>query len=154
MASPRPITETQLRLMKPALKAFARLHVLLYKLSGGRLFNRMGGGEICIVRMTGARSGQTREYPLMHVPYGDGIVLVASLAGSPRNPVWYYNLVAHPEFEVTVGRETRQLTARLASADEKRALWPLCCRIYPDFALYQRRTGRDIPLLICEPVAE
>jgi F420H(2)-dependent quinone reductase len=154
MANPRPITETQIRLVKPALKAFARLHVLLYKLSGGRLLNRMGGGEICIVRMTGARSGEPREYPLMHVPYRDGIVLVASLAGSPRHPVWYYNLIAHPEFEVIVGRDTRRLTARLASADEKREVWPLCCQVYPDFDLYQRRTARDIPVFLCEPVRE
>ena len=151
MGSPRPITEAQLRLIKPGLKVFTQLHVSLYKWTGGRLFNRMGGGEICIVKMTGAKSGNSREFPLMHVPYRDGIVLVASLAGGPRHPVWYHNLIKHPEIEVTIGTNTRQLTARIASADEKAALWPLCCQAYPDFALYQRRTLRDIPVFICEP---
>ena len=151
MNTPRPITETQMRLVKPSLKVFTKLHVFLYKLAGGRWFNRMSGGEICIVKMTGAKSGKSREFPLMYVPYQDGIVLVASLAGGPRHPVWYHNLVKYPQFTVTVGRDTRQLIARRASREEKIAVWPLCCQVYPDFALYQRRTQRDIPIFICEP---
>ncbi len=151
MASPRRITETQMRLVKPGLKLFTAFHVFLYKFSGGRLFNRMGGGEICIVRMTGAKSGQPREFPLMYVPYRNGIVLVASLAGAPNNPVWYRNLIKYPQFEVTVGATVRKLVARIASKEEKAEVWPLCCQIYPDFQLYQDRTERDIPVFICEP---
>ncbi len=152
MGTARPITETQMRLIKPGLRLFTRLHVFLYKLSGGRLFHTMGGGEICIVTMKGAKSGHTKDFPLMYVPYKNGMVLVASLAGAPRHPVWYHNLVKNPEFEVTVGRETRKLVARIASAGEKAEVWPLCCQVYPDFELYQSRTNRDIPVFICEPV--
>ena len=151
MASPRPITEAQMRLVKPGLKLFTAFHVFLYKLSGGRLFNRMGGGEICIVKMTGAKSGQPREFPLMYVPYRNGIVLVASLAGAPKHPVWYHNLIKYPQFEVTVESTVRKLVARIASKEEKNEVWPLCCRIYPDFQLYQDRTERDIAVFICEP---
>ena len=104
--------------------------------------------------MKGARTGLTKDFPLMYVPYKNGIVLVASLAGAPRHPVWYHNLIKHPEFEVTVGHTTRNLVARIASAEEKARVWPLCCRVYPDFALYQRRTERDIPVFICEPPSD
>lgn len=152
MGTARPISESQLRLIKPGLRLFTRLHVFLYRLSGGRLFNRMGGGEVCIVTMKGAKTGRPKDFPLMYVPYKDGIVLVASLAGAPRHPVWYHNLMKHPAFEVTKGSETRTLVARLATAAEKADVWPLCCQVYPAFALYQRRTDRDIPVFICEPV--
>lgn len=152
MTSPRRITEAQIRLVKPGLKLFTAFHVYLYKLTGGKLFNRMGGGEICIVTMTGAKSGQPREFPLMYVPYRNGIVLVASFAGAPDHPVWYHNLVKYPEFEVTVGSTVKKLVARIASKDEKADVWPLCCQAYPDFQLYQGRTERDIPVFICEPI--
>ena len=151
MASTRPITEAQMRLIKPGLKLFTAFHVFLYKLTSGRLFNRIGGGEICIVKMTGAKSGQPREFPLMYVPYQNGIVLVASLAGAPNHPVWYHNLIKYPQFEITVGQEAKKLVARIASKEEKAEVWPLCCQAYPDFQLYQDRTARDIPVFICEP---
>ena len=151
MSSPRRITEKQMRLVKPLLKVFTSLHVFLYKVSGGKLFNKMGGGEICIVKMTGAKSGQAREFPLMYVPYHNGIVLVASLAGAPNHPVWYHNLIRHPRLEVTTGPVTKRLKARIASKEEKATVWPLCCQVYPDFQLYQDRTDRDIPVFICEP---
>ena len=151
MDKPKPISETQLRLMKPFVKWFTHLNVLVYQWSGGRLMNRIGGGDICIVKMTGAKSGLPQEFPLMYLPYQDGVVLVASFAGAPRHPTWYYNLVAHPEIEVTMRGRRRQLVARRASAEEKAAVWPLCCKHYPDFDLYQRRTERDIPVFICGP---
>ena len=151
MAGPRRITEAQMRLIKPGLKLFTAFHVFLYKVTGGRLFNRIGGGEVCIVKMTGAKSGQPKEFPLMYVPYRNGIVLVASLAGAPNHPVWYHNLIKYPEFEVTAGSVVKKLIARLASKEEKTEVWPLCCQVYPDFQLYQDRTERDIPVFICEP---
>jgi len=141
----------QMRLAKPVIRLFTRLHVWLYRRSGGRLFNRMGGGEICIVKMTGAKTGRRVEVPLMHVPYRDGMVLVASLAGAPNHPAWYHNLIEHPHFEVTVGHVTRRLVARVASKEEKSQVWPLCCQAYPAFQLYQDGTERDIPVFICEP---
>ena len=152
METARPITETQIRLIKPLLRLFTRLHVFLYRMSGGKLFHSMGGGEVCIVTMRGAKTGLKKDFPLMYVPYKSGIVLVASLAGAPKHPVWYHNLVRNPELEVTVGRETRKLVARIASVSEKVEVWPLCCQVYPDFKLYQSRTTRDIPVFICEPV--
>ena len=153
MSNPRPISELQLRLFKPAIKCFTQLHIFLYKSTGGRYFNRIGGGEICIVKMKGAKSGQVREFPLMYVPYKEGIVLVASLGGAPRNPIWYHNLVANPEIEVVVKDRVLRLVAHRATKDEILEVWPLCCEIYPDFKLYRQRTERDIPVFICQPKA-
>ena len=75
------------------LKLFTRLHVLLNRLSGGRAFNSLRGDDVCFVTMTGAKSGRRLTIPLMYVPHGNGVLLVASLGGAPKNPVWYGNLV-------------------------------------------------------------
>ncbi len=151
MSQPRPISETQLALFKPFMRCFTRLNVLAYKCSGGLVMGHFMGRPICLVRMTGAKSGLSREIPLMYVPYEDGVILVASMGGAPRHPTWYYNLLAHPRIEVTVGSKRMALVAHLASAEEKARVWPLCVEHYPDYALYQQRTERDIPVFICRP---
>ena len=133
------------------LKAFTRAHVFLNRISGGRLFNTLGGDEVCFVTMTGARSGRTLHVPLMFVPHAEGVLLVASQGGAPKHPVWYHNLVAHPDIEVRHRGETRKLRARLATAAEKPALWPLCDARYAPYADYRKRTTRDIPIFVCEP---
>ena len=83
------------------VKAMTRVHVFLNRLTGGRLFNSLQGDDVCFVTMKGAKSGRTLTIPLMYVPYRDGVLLVASLGGAPRNPVWYNNLVKHPEIAVS-----------------------------------------------------
>lgn len=152
MSNPRPISEWQFSLLKPIARWMSALHTALYRASDGGVGGRFGGGDVCLVRMTGARSGRAVEIPLMYVPYREGLLLVASFAGAPRHPAWYHNLVAHPQIEVTWKKQSKRLLARVASADEKAEVWPLCCQHYKDFDLYQRRTGRDIPVFICEPV--
>jgi deazaflavin-dependent oxidoreductase (nitroreductase family) len=134
-----------------AVKAWTRLHVFLNRVSGGRLLNSIAGDDVCFVTMKGARSGRTLTIPLMYVPYGDGVLLVASLGGAPRNPVWYNNLVKHPEIAVTHRGRRMELRARLATAEEKPGLWPICDRHYAAYADYRRRTTRDIPIFVCEP---
>lgn len=133
------------------VKSFTRLHLVLHRLSGGRWFNKLGGDEVCWVTMTGARSGRSLTIPLMYVPYREGVLLVASQGGAPRNPAWYFNLSKHPDIEVNYRGKRTRLTARLATADEKPALWPLCDACYAPYADYRRRTDRDIPIFICEP---
>jgi len=135
------------------LKAFTRTHVLLHRLSGGRLFNQLGGDEVCFVTMKGARSGRRLTIPLMYVPHRDGVLLVASQGGAPRNPVWYHNLVKHPDIEVTHRGRRMRLRARLARPEEKPELWPICDRHYAPYAEYRKRTTRDIPIFVCEPRA-
>lgn len=133
------------------LKTMTRTHVFLHRLSGGRLFNTLSGDEVCFVTMTGARSGRTLTVPLMYVPYEDGVLLVASQGGAPTNPVWYRNLVKHPDIEVDHRGRRMKLRARLATPEEKPALWPICDRHYAPYAQYRQRTTRDIPIFVCEP---
>ncbi len=135
-----------------ALRILTKVHVFLHRLSGGRLFNRMAGGEVCFVTMTGAKSGNPVTIPLLYLPHEGGILLVASQTGRPTNPIWYNNLVKHPEVEVRHRSDTMKLRAREAGADEKPGLWPLLDEMYPDFARYRARTDRDIPIFVCEPV--
>jgi len=135
------------------LKAVTRTHVLLHRLSGGRAFNKLGGDEVCFVTMTGAKSGRTLTIPLMYVPHGDGVLLVASQGGAPKNPVWYRNLVKHPDISVNHRGRKMKLRARIARPDEKPALWPICDSHYAPYAEYRTRTTRDIPIFVCELVA-
>jgi deazaflavin-dependent oxidoreductase (nitroreductase family) len=133
------------------LKTMTRVHVFLHRLSGGTLFNRLAGDEVCFVTMTGAKSGRRLTIPLMYVPHGEGVLLVASQGGAPKNPVWYGNLVKHPDIEVEHRGRRQKLRARLARAEEKAALWPICDRHYAPYAEYRKRTSRDIPIFVCEP---
>ena len=133
------------------LKFISRTHSFLNRLTGGLAFNTLGGDEVCFVTMTGAKSGRTITMPLMYVPYQEGVLLVASQGGAPKNPVWYHNLVKHPDIEVRHRTHRMKLRARLATADEKPALWPLCDARYAPFADYRARTSRDIPIFVCEP---
>lgn len=133
------------------VKAVTRLHVFLNRLTGGRLFNTLRGDDVCFVTMKRAKSGRTLTIPLMYVPYRDGVLLVASLGGAPRNPAWYYNLVKHPEIVVSHRRRSMKLRARLANPQEKLELWPICDQHYAPFAEYRKRTTRDIPIFVCEP---
>ena len=133
------------------LKFISKTHVLLNRVTGGRAFNTLGGDEVCFVTMTGAKSGRTITMPLMYVPYQGGVLLVASQGGAPKNPVWYHNLVKHPDIEVRHRTRRMMLRARLATAEEKPSLWPLCDAQYAPFADYRARTTRDIPIFVCEP---
>ncbi|MEJ2088229.1 MAG: nitroreductase family deazaflavin-dependent oxidoreductase [Gammaproteobacteria bacterium] len=134
------------------LKAFTRLNVIVYRLSGGRLMNTLAGDPICLVTMTGARSGRSRTIPLMYIPDGDSVLLVASQGGAPTHPVWYHNLVAHPDIQVEEGGHRRSLRARLVGPEEKARLWRICVAHYAPYEDYQQRTDRDIPVFRCEPV--
>ena len=133
------------------LKAITRTHVFLHRLTGGRMFNRLGKDEVVFVDITGAKSGRPLTIPLMYVPYNEGVLLVASQGGAPRNPVWYGNLVKNPDIEVTHRGRRMQLRARLATAEEKPAFWPICDQYFAPFAQYRERTEREIPIFVCEP---
>ena len=134
------------------LKALTRVNVFVYRASGGRLMNKLAGDPICLVTMTGAKSGRERTIPLMYVPDGDSILLVASQGGAPSHPVWYHNLVAHPDVVIEEGGRRMPLRARQVDAEEKARLWPICVSHYRPYEDYQRRTDRDIPVFRCEPI--
>ncbi len=132
------------------LKAFTKMNVFVYKLSGGRLMNTLAGLPIVLVKMKGAKSGKMKTIPLMYVPHDKGVILVASQGGAPKHPVWFYNLIKNPQVEITHGGQTKPLTARRVSDEEKAELWPTCVKYYPPYEEYQARTDRNIPVFLCE----
>ena len=99
------------------------LNVLLYRISGGRLVGKIEGCPVCLLTMTGRKSGKRKTIALMYTADGDNVLLVASLGGSPNNPLWYYNLKARPEIDIQLGSVKRCMLAREASAEERPALW-------------------------------
>ncbi|MEY2926682.1 MAG: hypothetical protein RL367_1159 [Pseudomonadota bacterium] len=133
------------------LKTMSRTNVFFYRLTGGRFMKSMQGSPICLVTMTGRKSGRSITMPLMYTPHGRDVLIVASLGGAPKHPVWYHNLVANPGVTIQVGATKQVMRARQASAAEKLALWPALVASYPPFEDYQKRTDRDIPVMICSP---
>ena len=133
-----------------ALKAITKLHLFLHRITGG--FNRLGGNEMCFVETRGAKTDRKVTVPLLYIPYGDGVLLVASQGGAPTHPAWYHNLRKNPDLFVTHRGRRMELWARLATDEEKETLWPFCEELYPPFATYRARTRRDIPIFICDPL--
>ena len=138
-------------LLREGQKALTRLHTSIYRLSGGRFGSRIGRVRLVLLTTTGRRSGRTRTTPLLGVPDGDRMILVASNGGAPRHPDWYLNLTADPEVVVQNGGTRRRMRARTADADERAALWPRAVAAWPGYDGYQRRAPREIPMVICEP---
>jgi deazaflavin-dependent oxidoreductase (nitroreductase family) len=134
------------------MKLYTRLNVWVFKKSNGKLMNKFpGGAPICLVGMTGRKTGARREVMLIHLPHGNNKLLVASQGGLDMNPVWFNNIIANPQVDIMVDGNSQQYAVHQADADEKRTLWPHLLSIYPDFDEYQARTDRDIPVLVCQP---
>jgi deazaflavin-dependent oxidoreductase (nitroreductase family) len=129
-----------------------RLHTLAYRLSGGLLGSRIPGGPpMLLLDHVGAKSAKKRTTPLVYLEDGENVVVVASKGGSPRHPAWFHNLRANPETIVQVGSRRIPVTARVATAKQHSRLWPRVVALYRGYELYQRRTCRQIPLVILEP---
>ena len=109
-----------------------------------------GWGPLILLTTRGAKTGQTRVYPLMSVPYGDNYLAVASKGGAPKNPLWYNNLLAHPNVTVEVGNETFTANARLLTGDEREQAFEKAIAVFPPYAEYQKRTAREIPVFLLE----
>ena len=134
------------------LNAVSTAHRVIVHLSKGWLLGSFAGMPTVELHTVGRKTGHPRSTMLTApVIDGDRIVLVASKGGDDRDPDWFRNLEAHPDIEVTMAGTRRPMRARRASAEEKAALWPRVAAAYPGYAEYQRRTTRDIPVVICEP---
>lgn len=136
--------------MSLKVRALSALHRSLYSLSRGRAGGRIVGLPVLLLTTTGRRSGLPRTVPLTYFEDGDAIVLVASYGGRPQHPAWFVNLEATPEVEVRTGGDRRRLRARRATEEERARLWPLVVAGYDGYAAYQRRTAREIPLVLLE----
>jgi deazaflavin-dependent oxidoreductase (nitroreductase family) len=133
-------------------KGWGSLHRAIHRLSGGRVLGSAYGMPTVELHTVGRKSGQPRSTMLSApVVDGDRVVLVASKGGDDRDPDWFRNLIAHPDVELTLAGRRRPMRGRRASPAEKAQLWPRVVAAYAGYAGYQRRTQRDIPLVICEP---
>jgi len=125
--------------------------VARYEASGGAEGGELNGLPVIILATTGARSGSLRKTPVMRVERDGVYAAIASYAGNPRNPQWYYNLLVHPEAEVQDGAKVRRVRARELSGAEKQRWWELADALNPNYARYRASSGRDIPVLALEP---
>jgi F420H(2)-dependent quinone reductase len=138
------------RLGWKAWQQFTQAHVHAYRLSGGRIGGRFRGSPVCLVDHVGRKSGKKHASPLIYARDGDDIVIVASKGGSQKDPLWWLNLKEHPETMVQVGSEKRAVRARRATPEEKQRLWPVVVGVYAPYEDYQRKTERDIPVILLE----
>ncbi len=138
--------------MNPLMRAFIKLNVGVYRLSSGRLMGRMGAAPILLLTTRGIKSGRLRTVPLLYLKDADSYVIVASFSGAPKDPAWYVNLAANPTVQVKLGREEFTARARRANTAEKARLWPRLVAIYAPYEDYQKRTSREIPVVILSRV--
>ncbi|MCY7342650.1 MAG: nitroreductase family deazaflavin-dependent oxidoreductase [Pseudonocardia sp.] len=113
----------------------------------------IGGRAVILLTTLGARTGKLRKVPLMRVEHDGVYAIVASLGGAPKHPVWYHNVTAQPHVELQDGTVTGDYRAREVTGEEKALWWERSVAAYPDYADYQRRTDRQIPVFVLEPLA-
>ena len=147
-----PWTPTQERLASVVIGIMTTLNIWLYRLTGGRLGGTfLRGAPVCLVTATGMRSGTPRTVALLYLADGDDVAIVASKGGMSHHPAWYHNMMANPDVEVEIGSTRRPMRARRATEAERATLWPRLVEMYRDYADYQRRTTRTIPVVILSP---
>ncbi|WP_344005294.1 nitroreductase family deazaflavin-dependent oxidoreductase [Streptomyces thermocarboxydovorans] len=139
---------------EPSPSRWVREQVELYERSGGTQGTTLQGTDYPVVVLTsrGAKSGKLRKTPVMRIEHEGRYAAVASLGGAPKHPVWYFNLKAHPHVELQDGPVKRDMTAREVTGEEKAEWWKRAVAAYPPYADYQKKTDREIPVFVLEPV--
>ncbi|MEV6127729.1 nitroreductase family deazaflavin-dependent oxidoreductase [Streptomyces violaceusniger] len=136
---------------EPSPTKFVRDQVELFESSGGTEGTTMRGMPVVLLTTRGAKSGKIRKTPLMRVEHNGTYAVVASLGGSPKHPVWYYNVQGDPRVELQDGPVRQDMTAREVTGEEKALWWERAVEAYPDYADYQTKTDRQIPVFVLEP---
>ena len=111
------------------------------------------GRDVVLLKIRGRKSGNLHWVPLMRVEHDGRYAIVASVGGGPKHPTWYHNVVADPRVELQDGTVTKDYVAREVTGDEKAAWWTRAVDAYPSYADYQKRTDREIPVFVLEPIA-
>lgn len=137
--------------IQPLIRAIAVTHRFAYRASGGRIGATLGGKPMLLLTTTGRKSGKRRTTPLLYHRDGEDYVVVGSNGGDPRHPAWFLNLRADPHPVVQAGRRKLTCAAIVASPEERARLWPQLCEEYGGYAEYERRTERQIPVVILRP---
>ncbi|CKO67149.1 F420H(2)-dependent quinone reductase [Mycobacterium tuberculosis] len=123
-----------------------------YMKSGGTEGTQLQGKPVILLTTVGAKTGKLRKTPLMRVEHDGQYAIVASLGGAPKNPVWYHNVVKNPRVELQDGTVTGDYDAREVFGDEKAIWWQRAVAVWPDYASYQTKTDRQIPVFVLTPV--
>lgn len=132
---------------------FMQGHVSLYRLTGGAIGGRAAGRSFLILTTLGRKSGKERDTPLSYFPDGEHLIVIASNGGASKHPTWWLNLQANPQAKVQIRGRTIAITARQATSDESKRLWSIIAAKYQNFVAYQKRTTREIPIVILTPNA-
>ena len=137
-----------------AQKLSAAVHTFWYRSTKGRIGGRFKGAPVLLLTTIGRKTGKPRTTPLLYQVDGNNLVLVASNGGRDQDPSWWTNLKVNPKTQVILRGETRGMTAREASDDEKASLWPLMVKMYPPYEEYQKKTSREISVVILTPTVD
>ena len=128
-----------------------RMHASLYRVSRGRVGGKIAKAPVLLLTTTGRKSGKARTQPLLYTRADHGYAVIASKGGAPQHPLWYLNLKANPEAEITVGSEIRKVHARDAEGEERDRLWNALADVYSGYDKYAQKTSRRIPVVVLEP---
>lgn len=133
---------------EPSPEKWVRDQVETYEGSGGTEGTDMRGMPVILLTTLGAKSAKLRKNPLMRVEHDGQYAVVASLGGAPKHPTWYFNVLAHPEVELQDGQVRKDYTAREVTGEEKALWWDRAVEAFPDYADYQKKTSREIPVFV------
>ncbi|MDV3124729.1 nitroreductase family deazaflavin-dependent oxidoreductase [Mycobacterium sp. 21AC1] len=137
---------------EPSTSDWARENAETYMKSGGTEGTELNGRPVILLTTVGAKTGKIRKTPLMRVEHGGEYAVVASLGGAPKNPVWYYNVKKNPRVELQDGAAAGDYEAREVFGEEKASWWERAVAAFPDYAEYQTKTDRPIPVFVLTPV--
>jgi F420H(2)-dependent quinone reductase len=137
---------------EPSTAHWARKQAEAYEASRGTKSASLRGRPIIVLTSIGARTGKLRKTALMRVEHDGVYAVVASLGGSAHHPVWYYNLKKNPHVELQDGATKREYVAREVTGGEKATWWQRACETWPDYARYQAKTARQIPVFVLDPL--
>lgn len=133
------------------VRTLSRLHAIVYRATGGMIGRRLVDNDMLLLTTKGALTGSEHTVPLLFLRDDDRLVVVASYGGRPDHPQWYRNLVAHPEATVRIGRTLANVSASTMGATDRARWWPRVVEAFGDYATYQSRTEREIPLVWLDP---
>lgn len=140
-----PLADKMFRLVTAA-------HTAVYRTTGGKVGGRMQGSPVLLLDTVGRKTGKERTTPLLYLPDGPNMAIVASKGGASKHPAWWLNLKAGPDTTVRVGSRRLKVVAEETEGDDREWLWTRLVAMYPGYADYQRRTDREIPVVRLRPI--
>lgn len=133
-------------------KIYIRFHIFVYRTSNGRWLSKVQGLPILLLTTTGRKSGKERTTPLCAIEDGGNYIIIASNGGMDKHPAWYFNVQANPQVTIQIKDRVMKASASTATAETRARLWSQLISVAPVYAGYEKRTTREIPVVILQPV--